>query len=504
MCFTSALAVGMLCLSACGSKMEPLPAPLPSDRVVQGAGWIVLTNQDLQHLPVAVRLSAGKTADASVAPLALGEASLAATTIPLTIGKGAAKITKTQDVALVFPVSSPVVPLALVASGRAACAMTWQATSATLKLTLRFGRATNGAVDVVLASTPSLEVAPTALADNNGCLSVTGQALTLAAHLRDAAANALVSGYVKAARETVQTVIPPNLEMAVRLGANIHGDSVVVDLQSRYRAVDDQGEDQPGSLLTHNGSFAAIGLDLGLNVSRHRCAVDAPPPNLSVQALPVKAPVTTASGKVLRRALVLDRALLGHIAWAVARSGYLCRGRSRGVEKLLPVNWANNAVPALGALVEAGAVGARFWPGQTPAVRVIDLDGGAGLEWQLPEAVLEMTAPVAGVELVVLRVEGTFRLNLKAQTANGVRLSIVSATVDTAVLSSPVLPQADVSAGPGLSLAVEAALKGIFAGTLGLTPALPASGAVIVGSSRVADQMWLWLDGGALPTLAVE
>ncbi len=494
-----ALVVVALGVVGCDAKLSPLEAPLPADRTVNAASWIVLTNADLQHLPAAVRLSAGKAAEASLAPVSLGDAKVAATTIALAIGEGAATITKDQDIALVFPVTTPVVPLALVQTGRAACALAWQAKSATLTLTLRFGRSTSGAVDVVLANEPTLAVGDDALVDASGCLSGTGDALTLSQQIVAAAASALTTDYVKAARATLQTVIPPSLEFAASFATVLQGAPITGGVQTRYRPVADGPN--PSSLLHHNGSFAAIGIDVSFDVSRHPCAMDGQPPQIGVQSLPVKAPEVAASGQVLRRAVVLDRAILGHLAWAAARSGHLCRGLSRGIEKLLPANWANNAVPALGALVEAGAVGATFWPGTTPSVRVIDLDGGGGVEWQLPEAVLEMSAPVAGVELVVLRVEGTFRLVLKPQTASGIGFSVVAATVDAAVLSSPVLPKADVAAGPGLSLAVDAALKGIFAGALGFSGGTPKDGAVVVGTSRVADQLWLWLEGGALPTL---
>lgn len=485
----------------CGVQVAPLDAPVPDSHAVRPAAWVVLTNQDLQQVPFAVRLAAGKSVEVSVPPLKLGEQSLAATTLTASVAEGAASITADQDVALTFPITSPDLSLALVADGRAACPLTWQAKGATLSLALHVGRGTDGAVEIVLAGTPSLNVGTDSLKDVGGCLAEVSDQAKIAAHVRDAAAAALSTPYVNAARAALKAVIPPTLELAASLSVDIEGHPVSAQLETRLRPPSSAPVPEGGSLIQHNGSYAAIGLDIALNVGRHPCAMDAPPPALQVQQLPVKAPDPTTGGQVLRRALVLDRASLAHISWATTRSGYLCRGVSRGVEKLLTASWAADAVPALGTLVEPGSVGARFWPGSTPTVRVVDVDAGAGLEWQLPDAVLEVSAPVAGVELVVLRVEGSFRLTLKPTINAGIGLQVVSAAVDSAVLSSPLLPQANMSAGSGLAPAVDAALRGIFAGVLGLGSGAVGD-AVVVGSTRVGDHMWLWLEGGALPGLA--
>ncbi|MBP46442.1 MAG: hypothetical protein CMH53_00695 [Myxococcales bacterium] len=480
-----------LVLVGCTGALLPLDAPIDPDFWVERGAWVVLTNQDLQQLPAATRLAAGKQFAVSVPPVKLESGQLAGTTLNVSVLQGQASISATQDLTLTFPVTAPVTSLAWEVPNQAACALQWQWQGASLEMSFRLARDLSGKVDVTLATAPTLQANQAALNDPSNCLMQTavGSEGSLEKQLSDIIASTLTASYVNAARSILLTVVPIDYEFSG--SAQLSSDASTLDLAARFS----KPTDNIASLLRHNGSYAATALDVAMNTQCHPCAEDVPPPKQKVKALPVQPATPPVTSAVLRRAVVFDKALLAHMAWAMTRNGQLCSRVSAGIESLLPTSWAADAAPSLGALVGTGPVGASFWPGQSPTIRLINRDEAAAVEWTIEDSLLEVSAPVAGVELVVLRIEGSFRLTLAPKVSTGAVLHVVDATVDSAVLSSPLVPGADLSAGGGLVAVVQAALRGIFFNGFGLSTG-PSNG-VVVGSTHLADQLWIWLAGGS-------
>jgi hypothetical protein len=172
----------------------------------------------------------------------------------------------------------------------------------------------------------------------------------------------------------------------------------------------------------------------------------------------------------------------------------------QGVEEYLPSSWAADLGAPLGAWVEEGRVGARLWPGAVPDLQVVDLTGGAGLALTMAGARLEVTARVVGTELVLLRFDGSLKATLRVETSGpqGPRLGLVNAHFDSSEVASPLLKRSGVAlAKATLAAVVEAAVRGILAPLPAFSDGIALDGApVVVGSTRVGQSLWLWLDGG--------
>jgi hypothetical protein len=250
-------------------------------------------------------------------------------------------------------------------------------------------------------------------------------------------------------------------------------------------------------LFKHVGDYGFASLRVAADVSRHSCAPDVAPPQLQGLQLTPIPPAAPEVAFVLRRSVVLDRTLIAHFGWLATRSGMLCRGVQDGLETRLTANWAAEVMPSLAAWVQGGPVGARFWPGDSPTVKVQGGEFGAGVEWVLPDSLLEVTALVSGLELVVLTIEGTFRVLLKPKSLGvaQVGFSVLSAKVDSAVVDSPLLLQPTKPSEVGLNAVVAAAMSGIFKQPLVLSKATASSQADGVGVAQDGDGLWLWLDG---------
>ncbi len=476
-------AVIALVLASCG-QVEPLATPIPADRVSPAGARVVLSNAHLQGVAAAVRLRFGKTHEVSVAPLDVGEAgSVAATTLAVAVGPGTVGID--ADGGLQIDVALTVAPHPLVLQGDgAACSATWAASGLALSVDLHFSRDPLGSVAVHLAAPPSLQVDAETLEDAGGCFAAAGAAATAAilAHLREALRGSLGPKLTDASRDVVATVLPPEWEFALQTvlaGATLRGDA-------RYQPVGGAG------LITHNGAFLQAALDVGLDAPRHACAVDAEPPPAGPWLLPAQAPLEPAGASVLRRSVVLGGGVLARLGWALHRGGWLCRGASTGLESRLGPDWATQIAPTLGALVQPGSVSARFWPGGTPSLRVLDGEGGADLEWGLPDALVEIAAPVDGVELSVLRVAGSLRMRMRLRgVGDAWSLETSAVELESVGVDSPLVPLGTVSPTVLLPL-LRAVLGGIFDGPLALPPGSPA----LVGTRRVGDALWMWIDGG--------
>ncbi|MEY3014162.1 MAG: hypothetical protein RIT45_2897 [Pseudomonadota bacterium] len=478
-----AAAVVALTLVSCG-QVEPLATPIPADRVSPAGARVVLSNAHLQGVAAAVRLRFGKTHEVSVAPLEVGEAgSVAATTIGVAVGPGSVGID--ADGGLQIAVALTVTPQPLVLQGAgAACSATWAASGLSLGVDLRFARDPLGTVTVHLAAPPSLQLDAATLEDDGGCFAAAGATATAAilAHVREAVRGGLGPKLTDAARDVVATVLPPGWEFALQTtsaGATLHGDA-------RYQPVGASG------LVAHNGAYLQAALDVGLDAPRHACAVDAAPPSAGPWLLPAQVPLEPAGASVLRRSVVLGGGALARLGWALHRGGWLCRGASTGLEARLGPDWATKIAPSLGALVQPGSVSARFWPGGAPTLRVLDGDGAADLEWVLPDALVEVAAPVDGVELAVLRVAGSLRMRVRLRgVGDAWSLETSAVELESVGVDSPLVPLGTVSPTVLLPL-LRAVLGGIFDGPLALPPGSPA----LVGTRRVGDALWMWIDGG--------
>lgn len=477
------LLVGSLaCVLACG-EVQPLDAPLPQSMVSPAGVRLVLTNAELQGVAAAVRLLVGKSHAVSVAPLPLGEAaSIAATTIPVSLGQ--ASLGVAADAALQLDLVVTVAPHGLVVKGKgAACSVQWTPAGGLLSTRLRFGRDPLGALAVTLLEPPDLVFGAESIDDVGGCLAALGAdaEASVRDHLRAAVRGTVATKVVDAARDVLATVLPAGWEVAVAIG----GGANPIAVQTRFIGPDD-------ALIEHNGAFLQARIDLAVDAPRHACALDQAPPESGAWVLPVQAPAAPQGAAVLRRSVAVGGAALGRFAWAIHRAGFLCRGNAPGLEARLGPNWAAQVAPAVAALVQPGTVSARLWPGAAPGLRVLEGETGARLEWTLPDAQVEIAAPVDGVELVVLRITGTLRIVVALRgVGDAWSLEVEAVETDSVTVDSPLVALGTV-APAALAPLLQAVIAGIFDGVLALPPGFPA----LVGTARTGDGLWLWLDGG--------
>ena len=498
-----AITAAALLLSAvgCGDKAWlPLSAPLPQDRTVTQALSLVLVDGDLGHLAETIRVKAGKTVEIAAAPWSVPGGSghvLGALAASITTAPGAASWSDASHLRLIYPMAKQTVPLSVGQPGTAACAFSWTAAGGTLTIDLEVRRSAQGLATASLASEPAAVWQQAGLVDAEGCLGQVnpGAAGVVRQHVESAVRTALVARFAGAAMQALGAVFGAGLEREGRVATMTRwGDAIETRLSLRYAAWPDV---DPASIAEHEGVRARAALTLALDVDRAACAADAPPPQLPSTPLPPQAPAAPVESAFFRRALVLDRAALAHVAWAIARSGALCQETPASV----PIEAAATAaaVPALGEWIESGPCGARFWPGASEDVVLVDGEDGPAIDWRLSGATLEVVGRVADTETVVVSVTANFRLRLRVVLDSGSALGLVfvSASRDASQISCPLLGDDVLVNDKALDTVVNSALKGIF----GMIPVLPLStalpaGTVVTGLSRSADALWLWLEGG--------
>ncbi len=479
----------LLALAACG-PFEPLTDPIDASLVIERGGHVAVSNQGLQQVSSAVRVAAGKSFVAPVAPLALkgpAAATLGALDVALSIADGAASVAQDAVIVLTYPVVIGSHALAVQPATGASCASAWAPSGLTLQLRLDLGRDAFDSVDIRLAGPPTL-VGDGVGVPADACLdAAVGAAVD--AHLRQAVLTAVASRYVDAARHALRAVFPPAWETALQARTGRQGR---LQLQTRWRSAE-----ADGPLLGHNGAYGAAALSIAFDGQRDPCALDAPPPPVVPSAMPVQMPLAPAGLAVLPRAWVLDASTLSRLGWALHRSGALCRSVGRGLESRLPAGWTGAVLPQLGGLVDASPVSAVFWPGTSPTVTLVDASGGgAALQLRTEKALLELVAPVDGVEMVVLRMRGTVRLRVTiVGSVDGIDLVVDDADAEDLAIDSP-LAQVQAPDEAATRALLHGALAGIFETTLAF-PSGPMAPPTLVGSSRTANALWLWMAGGA-------
>lgn len=495
--------VAACALNACGKTPAPLLSPLPATRQLPGAVHLVLLDADLPQLAETVRTLAGKSVDVAAGPWSVPNwpgHGVGALSGLLEIGAGQAAWTTTSRLRLDFALTKVVLPAALTAPGQAACGMTWVGTDGHVHLEVHVVRDAQGAVGVKLATDPAVTWQTQQLVDGEACLqqAPVGSGAAIVAHVADTVRAALAPRLAQAALHALAAVFPDRLEVAGRVGiATRWGKDVEMRFSARYDPIAGVGE----AVASHEGARASAALTLGLDVDRAACAADVPPPQQEPQPLPPQSPAPPPGSAFLRRALVLDRAALGHIGWLIARTGSLCQDVVVGLPGL-GAGWASNVKPELAEWVEGPPVGARFWPAASAEVRAIDTADGPALEWRIAASRLEIVARVADTDMVVLSMTGGLRAIVRPVVTAGQGLSfhVLSTARESTIVTSPLLGDAIADGEGGVGPLVDAALRGIFQAT----PVLPLGlmlpeGTVATGWSRAGDALWLWLEGGAAP-----
>lgn len=491
--------VAALSLAAtCTPNAKPLQAPLDAAHVVAQGLHVAIAEADLIDLAEFVRQSPdNKLIVVPLPPFAVpgaGGGTVAATTLQAEVGAGGGGLTPALQVALSWPVTFAPLPLSFVYADGTNCGLLFAGDEpSSLQLALRFGRSPAGHAEVVLAQASELSLQGAAVADGSGCLATAppGAASAIAQHIETAVRAAVASRYDATATAALRALLDVDMEQGGRVVAELGGREIELRLSARFSPPG--GGAPAGGLLGGGESYGRARLEVGVDVDRHPCAPDVSPPGLAALPLSPIAPPAPGGASVLRRAVVIDRALIQHFAWAVARSGALCRAVTAGIEAGLPASWAGDVSPPLASWVEGGAVGARFWPGASPGVKVRDLGQGAALEWVLPGALLEVTTRVGGLEVAILSIEGQFRVTTwpTAVGAGGVRFEVREAAVDSAVVSSPLLSAEPKPSEAALATLVTQALIGIFSQPLGFEQTAGLS--KVVGTARDGESLWLWL-----------
>ncbi|GEM_PF-3593562 len=485
--------------AACG-KLEPLKAPIAADKAVAGGLHVVVSNADLGQLSDAIRLAAGKTVEAPVAPFvvpATDGRALGAATVELAIASGKASLGAAGRLRFTYAITASPIDLTVSQTGAGACTIQRNGLTGTLTMSLRVARGPGGNAEVMLGDATECVLSPAPLIDDSGCLAKapSGSFAAITKHVDAAIRQGLVGRYVSAARSSIAAVIPLGLERKGRWTTSISGRNVELRVASSFSA----GTSKPGdeaTVVAHNGQYASASLNVALDADRHPCAVDGPAPGLKSAPLTLATPPSPAGSFLLRRAVVVDRALLAHVAWTAQRTGLFCRHVELPGGAGLTGQWAARVLPALGAWIKDAPQRVRFWPGQLAKVAITERNNEAAIRLDLPSAELEITAPISGIEAVALKVTGSFRLVL--QPANdpktGVGLAIVDASVNSAVVHSPLADQAPVAANDALADVVKKVVARAFFGAFSAWPVPGFDKASVVGSSRVGDRMWIWLE----------
>lgn len=488
-------------LLACTVQPQPLVKPLAPELALPGGLRVAVLDADLPALAETVRLAAGKTVDIAMADWPLDDASQGAFAfVPagLALTSTALVWQAPQRLKLTAHLDKAMANLSLTLTGQAGCGLTWQTQGATVDLTAEVVRGGDGALLVQAAGAPVVQWQGATLADKSGCLATltSTQTTALAAHIAAEWATQISARLAKAYHGTLATVFAGSLEQSGRVALATPSTD---PLEARFAV---QYLEAEGRIATHVGALGQANLSVSLDVDRHPCAVDVALPTAVVGPLPQRQP--PAGQAFLRRALVLDQALVTRLAWAAARSGALCAQARSTLTTTLAPGWAGDLLPQVDEWIEGPPTSARFWPGSSPTTRFVDTPAGPAIEWTMADAQLEIIARVADTEMTVLTVTGGFRATLlpHLQAPHALGFDLVSVERLATHQSSPLL--GDLATPPSevaLSALCESALQGIFAQQavlplLPLSPGLLPPGTVLTRVDRTGDALWLWLEGG--------
>ena len=361
------LLFGCLLAISCAEELAPLEQPLAAESRLGQVMHMVFTDADLSELAEYIRQSPGnKAVEVPLSPLAVpgtGSAELAATTLHVNVEHGTANLSDGGVIRLIWPVVFKPTGLTLTA-GRSVCQLAWGAVIGKLQASFRLARDSKGAPAVLLAKASSLQLDGAPLVDDSACLNgaAPGAGSAISKHLGNAATAALTSRYEQSAALAIAALIPMELERRGRALVEIAGEQIEFRVDAAFA---NAGGDGGNSLLARGKGDGRVAVDVGFDVGRHSCARDEPPPALPAGLISVIAPSTGAETPPLRRALILQRSLLAHFGWAVARSGLLCAGKKAGLETTLPSTWAGDVLPPY----LRGSTVARWAPCSGPAQR---------------------------------------------------------------------------------------------------------------------------------------
>ncbi len=491
----------LLCCTAAGCTQQPLPLqqPLAPQLALANGLRVVLLDADLPALADSVRLAAGKSLSVSlpVWPLpnaADGQFTAFAATAPL---DGLTLDWQSpQQLRLMAQIGKIQGEISLVPTGQAGCGLSWKAQSVQLQLDAEVVRTAGGALTVQAVGTPIVVWQGAAVDDPSACLGaqLPSLAVSLADHLRSGIAAALADRLSQAFLPSLATIFAASLEQSGRVAI-----PTTPAIEARFALA---YQEAAGHLVTHAGALAQGNLAVSLDVDRHACAVDVPLP--TAEASPLAQTSAPAGQAFFRRALVLDQALIQRLAWTAARSGALCARTRNSLTTSIVPGWAADLLPQVNEWIDGSPTSARFWPGSSPATRLIDTPAGPAIEWTMDDGQLEIIANVADTEMTVLVVTGGFRATLlpRLQGMHALAFDVVSVQRLATHQFSPLL--GDFATPPSetaLSALCEAALQGIFAQQavlplLALSPGPLPSGTVLTHVAHVGDALWLWLEGG--------
>ncbi|MFZ4577243.1 MAG: hypothetical protein ACOYOB_02515 [Myxococcota bacterium] len=488
-----------LATASCSQPTQPLDQPLPPSHVTAGGVHLVVLDTDLPEVAETIRLSIGKSIEVASAPWPMDDSDghvLGALSATVDLAPGKASWTANNRLQLTWPVPDLTLSLSVAAPGDIACALHFLVTGGQVRADLDVRRSAIGTVAGGLAEEPEFSWKEASLQGPDACLSGLEPAgvQALADHLAATLRGSVLPRVSAGANQAARTLFPSSLEQAVRWPTTTRwGDIGELRLSTTYLPWSPQ---DAALVAGHEAPRAYASLAVGVDVDRAGCVPDLPPPAIAPTPLAGQPPAPPQGSSFLRRALVIDRASLSRIAWALHRSGALCQDTTERVRDASP-SWAPTALPSLADWVEGAPLAARFWPGAAPIVSVASDSVGPVVDWRLTGATLELTGLVGGTELVVLSVSGEFRVRLRLTVVDGANLGlqVVSAKRDSSLVSSPLFGGNLPASGPALDAVVDAAVAGIFS-TLPVLPlgiALP-SGTMATGTSRAGDSLWLWLD----------
>ncbi len=498
------LAALTLLLAACTGQPQPLEKPLAPELALPGGLRVVLLDADLPAVADTVRLAVGKTLDVKVPdwPLptaANGQYSGFTTAAPL--DALALTWSTPQHLRLTATLGKMAGGFSLVQTGQAGCGLTWQVDGGSVQLEAEVVRQSDASLAVQLSGAPVATWEGASVSDASACLaklppadaSSPGDAIL--AEVTQQLAKRLSAAFLP----TVSRVFAASLEQSGRL-ATVGSVDPAVETRFALKYVEDAAH-----VALHSGASAQASLAVSVDADRHPCADDVPLPVAVASPLAQRSP---PSGQAfLRRALVIDQALVQRLAWLAARAGALCAQTHHNLTTNLAPGWAADLLPQVDEWIEGPPSSARFWPGSSPTTRLVDTPAGAAVEWTMDDGQLEIIAHVADTEMTVLTVTGGFRATLlpRLQGTHALAFDLVSVERLSTHQSSPLLGDlATPASEAALSTLCEAALQGIFANQavlplLALTPGPLPPGTVLTGVDRTGDALWLWLEGGQTP-----
>ncbi len=487
----------MVVCATCSGEWKPLATPIAPEHRIAAGVRVAISLDDTAHLEETIGVLVGQQLDLATAPTQVAAtdyhmgavaAQLPLAAVSVVWGEGGTA-TASADLA------KSVIAVAIGRTGEPACALGWQIWSGSAQVVAAARAGQAGSVDIVLTQPPTTTVTFGPVIDADQCLALlpAGSKEFVDAQLRLAVQAAWAPRLSGATLKVLRTLVPTSLVAAGTTGTALAGDPA-----SAVRASLGYGEVAGASLIKLNSKFAAAPLQVGIDADRHPCAVDQPAPSIIVAAqLP---PTVSPQAKaVLRRALVVDLAVLQHAGWALARSGGWCRQSASPLGEAVPSGWAGATVTSLAKWADDAPPTVRMWPHAAPELELGDTATGPVVRWQFADATLEFIGVVGGVPAMVLAVRGKIRGTMRPTLAANNELLWVaeSGSVDSAIVTSPLAGGTVAANAEPLGTLVDAAVRGIFtpAPVLPLAALLPA-GTVATSMTRAGDALWLWLDGG--------